>query len=315
VFVDASGTFHLFVASKSDSSFLQNYNGALVHLTSKDLKNWEVQKPVLTGQNSVPECPDYFFWNGWYYLVYSDNSNTFYVKSRSPYGPWEQPPYQALNEDWANVVKTAQFGENRRIAAAWIPSRFENKDNNGEIFGGNAVFREVMQAKDGTLETKFPPEMIPKAIRTVSTKLLADSFTTKKSEESFTITSPNGVGAAHYKNIPLNCRITLQISPATAYENYGLILRADDKGANGYNLLFSANDSKVSLGNTSITGVAQLDKPIQVDIVMKDSIIDVCIDNRRCIVNRVIEHQGDNIWLYAKHGTVGFSSIKISEIE
>jgi hypothetical protein len=315
VFVDASGTFHLFVASKSDSSFLQNYNGVLVHLTSKDLKNWEVQKPVLTGQNSVPECPDYFFWNGWYYLVYSDNSNTFYVKSRSPYGPWEQPPYQALNEDWANVVKTAQFGKNRRIAAAWIPSRFENKDNNGEIFGGNAVFREVIQAKDGTLETKFPPEMIPKAIRTVPAKLLADSFTTKKSEESFTITSPNGVGAAHYKNIPLNCRIALQISPATAYENYGLILRADDKGANGYNLLFSANDSKVSLGNTSITGVAQLDKPIQVDIVMKDSIIDVCIDNRRCIVNRLIEHQGDNIWLYAKHGTVGFSSIKISEIE
>ena len=315
VFVDASGIFHLFVASKLDSSFLQNYNGALVHLTSKDLKNWEVQKPVLTGQNSVPECPDYFLWNGWYYLVYGDNGNTFYVKSKSPYGPWEQPPYQALNEDWANVVKTAQFGENRRIAAAWIPSRFENKDNNGEIFGGNTVFREVIQAKDGTLETKFPPEMIPKAIRATPAKLSADSFTTKKSEESFTITSTNGVGAARYKNIPLNCRITLQISPKTAFENYGLILRADNRGANGYNLLFSANDSKVSLGNTSITGVAQLDKPIQVDIVMKDSIIDVCIDNRRCIVNRVIEHQGNNIWLYAKHGTVDFSSIKISEIE
>jgi len=315
VFVDSSGLFHLFVSSKKDSSFLQEYDGALVHLTSKDLKNWDVQKPVLTGQGSVPECPDYFLWNGWYYLIYGDNGNTFYVKSKSPYGPWQQPPYQALNEDWANVVKTAQFSTNRRIAAAWIPSRLDNKDEGKEIFGGNTVLREVVQMPDGTLNTKFPAETLPKATKTVLLQLLHDSLTSKTSDESFTINSPNGVGAVHYQNIPSDCRITLQINPKSSNEDYGLILRSDDKGGNGYKLSFSANDLKVNLGNTSITGVSGLDRSVQVDIIMNGSIIDVCVDNRRCIVNRTIERQGNNLWLYAKHGQVEVKSIKISEIE
>ncbi len=315
VFVDSSGTFHLFVSSNKDSSFLQDFDGALVHLTSKDLKNWQVGKPVLTGQNSTPECPDYFLWNGWYYLIYGDNGNTFYVKSKSAYGPWQQPPYQALNEDWANVVKTAQFGANRRIAAAWIPSRLDDKDDNREVFGGNTVFREVVQEKDGTLSTRFPSEMLPKSTRQVPLHMTHDSLVTKANDENFSINSPNGVGAVHYENIPANCRITLQINPKSSNEDYGLILRSDDKGSNGYKLLFSANDAKVSLGNTSITGVSGLDHSIQVDIVMKGDIIDVCIDNKRCIVNRVIEHKGTNLWMYAKHGNVDFKSIKISEIE
>ena len=315
VFVDSVGMFHLLVASKQDSAPLQNSSGALVHLTSKDLKNWDVQQPVLTGQNSTPECPDYFLWNGWYYLVYSDNSNTFYVKSKSPYGPWQEPSYQALNEDWANVVKTAQFGTNRRIAAAWVPSRVDNKDEGREIFGGNVVFREVLQLPDGTLNTKFPVEMLPQSSQITSLQLHTDSFTSKTNDADFSINSPNGVGTAHYENIPSNCRISLQINPKSSNEEYGLIVRADNKGANSYKLSFSANDLKVNLGATSITGVAGLDHPIQVDIIMKDDIIDVCVDNRRCIVNRMIEHRGNNLWFYAKHGQVAFNSIKVYGID
>lgn len=315
VFVDSSGRFHLFVSSNKDSSFMKNFDGALVHLTSKDLKNWEVQKPVLTGQNSTPECPDYFLWNGWYYLVYSDNSNTFYVKSKSPYGPWQEPAYQALNEDWANVVKTAQFGSNRRVAAAWVPSRLDDKDSNREVFGGNTVFREVVQALDGTLNTKFPSEMLPTVTAPVSLKMLCDSLTTKTDDQNFTIQAPNGVGAVHYENIPSNSRISLQVIPKSNNEEYGLVLRADDKGSKGYRLVFSANESQVSLGNTSIKGVSSLDHQVQIDIVMKDDIIDVCVDNRRCIVNRVIEHKGSHLWLYAKHGSIEFKSIKIAEIK
>lgn len=315
VSVDANGVFHLFVSSNEDSAFLPRFDGGLVHLTSKDLKAWTVEKPVLTGQPSTPECPDYFLWNGWYYLVYSDNSNTFYVKSKSPYGPWQEPSYQALNEDWANVVKTAQFGANRRIAAAWIPNRLDDKDNNHEVFGGNTVFREVIQLKDGTLDTKFVPELIPATTQALSLQPNTDSLTTTKDKNNFSIAAPNGVGAVHYSNVPVNCRITLQIDSKGINEDYGLILRSDDKGRNGYQLLFSASESKISLGNTSIGGVSGLDKPIQVDIIMKDSIIDVCVDNRRCIVNRVIEHMGNNLWLYAKHGKVEFKSVAVSEIK
>ena len=50
-------------------------------------------------------------------------------------------------------------------------------------------------------------------------------------------------------------------------------------------------------------------------ILSKDDIIDVCVDNRRCIVNRCPEQKGDQLWLYAKQGNVIFKSIKISELK
>ncbi|MEJ7677535.1 MAG: hypothetical protein WKG06_06610 [Segetibacter sp.] len=274
-----------------------------------------MNEPVLTGQPSVPECPDYFSWNGWHYLIYGHNGNTFYVKSRSPYGPWQQPHNQTFNEDWANVVKTAEFTNGRRIAAAWIPSRKDNKDSEREIFGGNALFREVIQEDDGTLATKFPPEMIPETGQPVALKVISDSSTTASGADSYLISSPNGVGSAHFENIPQNCRITLVIEPVGENEEYGLYLRSNEKAAGGYKLNFLQNEKIVTLANTSINAVDGLNKNIKVDIIMIDDIIDVSVDNRRCISNRLPEQKGSFLWLYAKHGNVKFKSIKVSPIK
>ena len=41
--------------------------------------------------NGACECPDIFFGDGWWYLIYSnytDKLATFYVKSKSLNGPW-----------------------------------------------------------------------------------------------------------------------------------------------------------------------------------------------------------------------------------
>jgi len=314
VSVDSAGVFHLFVSSKKNDAPIQGLDGALVHLTSKDLKSWTINPPVLTGQPSVPECPDYFLWKGWYYLIYGHNGNTFYVMSRSPYGPWQQPPNQAFNEDWANVVKTAEFTNGRRIAAAWIPSRKDNKDSEREIFGGNALFREVIQEADGTLATKFPPEMIPETGEPVHLTLISDSCTTA-SGGSYLISSPDGVGSAHFENIPQNCRITLEIEPVGNNEEYGMYVRSDGKAAGGYRVNFSQDERIVSLANTSIHAVDGLNKNIKADIIMKGDIIDVCVDGRRCISNRLSEQKGSMLWLYAKHGKVKFKSIKVAPLK
>ncbi len=315
VFVDASGEFHLFVSSEQENPVLKHAAGCLVHLSSKDLKNWTVHEPILTGQGSTPECPDYFLWKGWYYLGYSDYSNTYYVKSKNPYGPWQEPRYQALNEDWANVVKTAEFTNGWRIAAAWIPSRQDNQDNGHEMFGGNSVFREVVQQSDGTLDTKFPIEMVPETNEPLQLKLIPDLQTTLTDNNNFIINSPNGAGAAHFENIPLQCRITMEIEPQGPNEEYGLYLRSDENASSGYRLNFSAINQTVSLGNTSIKAVSGLNNSIKVDMILKDNIIDVCVDTRRCIVNRTPEQKGSFLWLYAKHGKVTFKSIRVYPIK
>lgn len=315
VIIDSSGVFHLLVSSSTEKGYsIDSHHGCLVHLSSTDLKTWKVNKPILTGQREVPECPDYFFWKGWYYLLYSQGGNTPYLMSRKPFGPWVEPPFQAFDEDLSNVVKTAEFTNGRRIAASWIPSKKDNKDTGYEIFGGSVLLREVIQLENGTLATKFPAEMIPSTGNKLSLKLIPDAQASMNSDNQYVIDAPGTIGSLHSGNIHINCRITLKVDPLGSNEDIGLYLRSTDKASEGYQLSFSANKQIVSLSNTKITAVSGLDKPFKIDIIMKGDIIDVCINGHRCIVNRLPERKGNFIWFYAKHGKAIFTVIKIYPI-
>lgn len=312
VIIDDAGIFHLFISSSMEKDYSMDSNrGCLVHLISTDLKTWKVNEPILTGQSDVPECPDYFYWNGWYYLVYSQGGNTRYLLSNKPYGPWTEPKFQAFDEDWSNVVKTAEFSNGRRIAASWIPSKRENKDSGNEIFGGCILLREVIQLKDGLLATKFPKEVMPKTGKELTLKLIPDYNSSEITNNQFKVDALGSIGSMHSDNIPVNCHITFELNPLGTNDDIGLYLRSTDKASEGYKLSFSANKQMVSLADTRIESVAGLDKPFKVDIIMKDDIIDVCINKQRCIVNHLPEKKGGTVWFYAKHGKAIFKDIKI----
>lgn len=316
VVIDPDGTFHLFVTSSANEYAIGEGRGCLVHLSSKDLKKWEVRPPLLAGQRDDPECPDYFHWNGWYYLIYGQGGDTYYVKSKQPYGPWEYPESQAFVEQWVNVVKTAAFNGGRRIAAGWIPSRDGNRDSSGERFGGSVVLREVKQLPNGDLATRFPEEVIPLAEAPLKLRPNLSAHAVQTGNGEIELRAKGAMGAASFENIPYNCRITLEIEPKGNCNEYGLFLRSGDKGADGYKLSFSPNLQTVRLGRDAhIDAVAGLDKAIQVDIVMKDDIIDVCVDNRRCIVNRLPERKGSFVWLFARQGEVKFRHIRICPLK
>lgn len=311
--VDKAGVFHLFVASALEATPTVD-QGALVHLTSKDLKSWTVLKPLIYGQGDVPECPDYFEWKDWYYLIYGRGGNTFYLKSRQPYGPWEYPRYQTLNEGWVNVAKTAAFTHGRRIVAGWIPNRKGGMDNGRKIFGGNIVLRELRQEPDGTLSTFWPAEAIPAVGVTLHPKAMYDSLVLRHAADSYTIRSAGGLDAVIFKDIPADCKITFEAGPRGLPEEYGCFLRADSNAAHGYRLSFTPDNKSVGLAETSITAVDGLDRTVRVQIIMKGDIIDVCVGNKRCIDDRLYEQKGSYLAFYAKHGTVDFHFIRIEPL-
>ena len=53
---------------------------------------------------------------------------------------------------------------------------------------------------------------------------------------------------------------------------------------------------------------------MKLTIVMKGDIIDVCVDNRRCIVNRLPEKKGSQLWFFARNGKLSFENIKVCPI-
>ena len=312
VVIDNDGVFHLFVSTEADNYVIGEGRGCLVHLTSKDLKSWKVEEPLLTGQRDVPECPDYFKWNDWYYLVYGQAGDTYYVKSKKPYGPWEYPESQALLEQWVNVAKTAPFTGNRRIVAGWIPSKQDNKDYGWGRFGGSIVLREAIQLPNGDLATKFVPETSFSTVAASNVELRSGQ-NAEIIEKGFVAMKAQGaIGGAYIKDLPYSCRVTFEADPQSICEEFGLFIRANEKANDGYKLSFNPNKRTVRLGDDAfIEAVSGLDKHIKVELILKDDIIDVCINNQRCMVNRLPERKGNYLWFYTKQGNMNFKNIQV----
>ena len=316
-FKDENGLFHLFISGYQKDPLLSGYGGYLVHLTSSDLKNWSEAETPLFGQNAVPECPDYFKWGDWYYLIYSIHGNTHYVKSGKPYGPWEYPEFQPMSEKWGNVAKTAAFKNNRRIVVSYMNSKLNNKDSEGQVWGGSILLRELFQQKDGSLTVGYLPEVAP-AMTLTSTppvKFMNSSKGVVSAKgESLSLTNLNGLSIASMNNLPSQYRITMTIVPKGNYDELGLFLRSTDKNKKGYRLGLNANKRTVGLFETEIEAVNGLREPIQLNVIVMDDVIDVYINNERCIVNRLGEQKGENLLFFVKNGQAEFKDIKLYSI-
>ncbi len=156
-------------------------------------------------------------------------------------------------------------------------------------------------------------EMLPRTGEQIDVEMVFDDKS-RKGGNQYLIDAPGSVGAFHAEEIPADCRITFEVSPEGLNEELGLYLRASDKASEGYKLAFSANHQTASLADTRIEGVTGLNAPFKVEIIMKDNIIDVCINQQRCMVNRLPQKRGDTLWFYAKQGKVTFKAIKVYPI-
>jgi sucrose-6-phosphate hydrolase SacC (GH32 family) len=159
VFRDPAGDrFHMLVttglagAPAGDGAGPGGGAGCLARLVSRDLRRWEqVDEPFLVpGLPGQPECPDVFEWNGWHYLLFSNRSVPGYRMSRSPLGPWIRPDDPGFGGPAVCVMKTAAFGNGRRIGAAFA-------SDGG--YAGRLILREIRQRPDGTLFSGWPPEL------------------------------------------------------------------------------------------------------------------------------------------------------------
>jgi len=211
---DGTRLFHMLVTAWLEPHPIPDCAGCLAHLVSEDLRRWEVKEPFLVpGLVGPPECPDYFEWNGWYYLLFSHGLVTHYRMSRTPFGPWLRPTVDILDSPAARVMKTAPFTDGRRIGVAWLGTREGDKDDGRFQWGGHAVFREIIQHEDGTLGTRFPPEMIPP-----TSELLALPFTALTSgvtgnARRIRLGAMEGLEVAMLSEIPRDVRITARVEP------------------------------------------------------------------------------------------------------
>lgn len=150
VFAGPDGKFHMLVTTsvtRPDGS----KRGCLARLVSEDLTSWtQCPEPfVVLEIEDQPECPDHFFFDGLYYLVYSNFGMASYYFSENPFGPWRSPGQNRVCDDGLRVPKAAVW-KNRLI---FVGFRYEDS------YGGPLSFHEARRRPDGSLDFFAPFEM------------------------------------------------------------------------------------------------------------------------------------------------------------
>jgi hypothetical protein len=238
-------------------------------------------------------CPNWFKWNNWYYFL---GGGGHIWKSSQPYGPWKLQ--SSGNVDSLAVPKTGEFPGNRRIFAGWMA-------DGG--FGGNLVLRDMVQFEDGTLGTKFVPEMIPPT---------GEPMVLKESERPGRLEAQQGRQQILLDNIPNNARITLLLEPQGAVKAYGLRLRTTD-GKDGTEFRLDTRTARASYshsthsgsggplaGGHAIAGLRGLDKSVRLDVICRHDVVDVEVDGRHTLANYFWNPKGNKLGIWVESGTL-----------
>lgn len=138
---DTSGLFHMILTTSLCDSKL----GCLAHLISSDLDQWqELDEPlyIASGEMGEPECPDYFYKDGFYYLVYSLLGKGYYQYSKMPFSGWQLPDDPIIP---CKSVPKAAIWNNRLI--------FTGFDGKGK-YAGTMTFLEAVVQENGLLAFK-----------------------------------------------------------------------------------------------------------------------------------------------------------------
>ena len=316
VFCDSrTGIFHMLVTAELQYPNSERRGGCLAHLVSSDLRRWEQQEPFLvTGYADQPECSELFSWRGWYYLVFSHFGVAHYRISRDPLGPWQKPVLDVLDGPQYRVMKSAPFTGDRRIGAFFLDL--------GKGYAGYAIFRELLPRADGTLGTRWVPEMVPPAGAPVMPVFAAlDSGATGSAAE-VRVAAAQGFAAAALGGVPVDLILRCRVSAAAGTHCFGIGVRGRENFRDALNLQIEPARKKVGwrsaknpdwseCENAALYQVEDLDKPLTIEILACGEVLDVCIDHRRTLINRQAASDGDRLFFYCQDGAATFEGIEV----
>ena len=273
---------------------------------STNLHDWKETKEFASG--SIPSwgCVSYFDWNGWYY--YSAWQNV--LKSRQPIGRNVWRDAGNFGDSLA-CPQVAEFTGNRRLLVGFF--------DDGQ-YAGYAVFRELVQHPNGDLGTKWLAEMIPPAGDKASLPFERVEGEATGDGGQIRLDAKTAPSAAALTGMPSNARITLRMRPEADVKEFGLVVRASGKaeqrrGDQGRSRgkgdrVQSARGPRVETRRTGAPQCGRFGGSSTIDLILKDDLLDVCLNNNRTYVLR-IPAGGDRLGFFARGGAATFADIVI----
>jgi beta-fructofuranosidase len=281
--------------------------------TSEDLKNWKDEGDFWAPNlYHTHECPDLFYLNGWWYLIYSEYSDrnlTRYVMSRDLKGPWLLPDDDAFDGRAYYAAKTAG-DENGRFLFGWVPTKTNEEDMGAWQWGGSLLTHQLMQRPDGTLGCMLPA--------TIRESMICQT------EVSETFSVCGAFGRADELLFPSDgpCLLELTLSFSAGTKSFGITLCQDFAVKNGYKyefvpgentLRFDAVSKQMNCQNLCRPLALIAEKEIRLSLLISEGIAVLYTDEGTALSSRMYEVSGGDLGIYAVGGTITVTRAVLSK--
>ena len=302
-------TFHMLVTtSQADKTGADR--GCLAHLISTDLRRWKQQTPFLVpGLDGEPECAEWFEWNGWYYLVFSNGGVARYRMAREPLGPWTTPAVAAFDGNQCAVMKSAPYRSGRRLGAAFLPRA-------GGGYAGNVLFRELVQQPDGTLATRYVPELMPGTGDSVKLHPASPEASPAADGGELLIRSSQARSSVNFTGLPRNFHLSVRLRASPGTKVFGLGLRAGDSPKTAAELRFLPARQRLEVTNGArLEQMSGLQDTVSVELFLQDDMLDVCLNGRRTLASRIRDGAGDALVVFSEGGDTRLEALAVHGLE
>ncbi|MCS3432548.1 glycoside hydrolase family 32 protein [Klebsiella sp. BIGb0407] len=280
-----------------------NGRGIIARYSSKDLKHWQDQGIFFDNDTIAPdsnlECPTLVYFNGRWYLTFSDQwplRLTQYRVADKPEGPWHKLDDFAVDSAGFYAGKMT-LKDDRLFMFGWVPTKSGNSDKGNIDWAGNLVVHELIAEKNGQLKSVIPQEIEAKIAESQSDIQTLKSIKTVESDFSF-----GQLKSDIYAPLPDKGVITGTV----ALPSDGMIIsfgvNAGNPGLAYPNLVFNKKKNKIYFFNTELNGINKskaeswIDIPlgdkVDLKVIYENSIAVFYIDNRKAFTTRMYNMPG-----------------------
>ena len=324
-----AGQWRMLLAARH-SAGPERRRGLIAQCVSSDLMTWEHTEPFWDPRRYIThECPDVFAWGDWWYMVYSEFSESFttrYRMAKSPNGPWTVPDLDSIDGRAFYASKTAER-DGRRFFFGWIASKEDNRDDGAWQWAGTMSVLEARQNADGTLAFSLADELVESFWDEIPASFDRDL--------PATLTVPDGFAAVvSEEDLPSQfyAKAVLQIAPGAT--ECGLLLRSTADGDRSYVLRLEPKRGRMVFDRwpREITGDAQwhvsgdvpysieLERPC--DLSPGEHTLEVVVDGDLCVAildrqvslsTRIYDLSEGRIGVFAGEGSVTITDLELRQ--
>ncbi len=334
---DEAGIWRMLIAARHIDGH-ERRRGVIAQCISHDLSTWEPVEPFWDPRRYIAyECPEVFAWGDWWYLVYSELSESFatrYRMARSLQGPWLIPDRDTIDGRAYYSAKSAER-DGRRLFFGWIASREYAHDDGAWQRSGTMSVLEARQDADGTLAFGLPDELVA-GFEIEEPIALQDAVTgvsVPATAAGFALDAPDGYGALVTRDaLPDQFYATVRLSLDVGTTECGLLLRTSADGDAGYIVRIEPRRNRMVFDRWTRPGAdaaqwqmsgdvlfaLELERPC--DLRSGEHLLEVVVDGDLCVVTldrsvslstRIYDHPTGRLGLFVGEGGVTFSELGV----